>query len=520
MKNVIILTDFSDAIMTTRIGGPYKVAHILRELGIRVTVINWLHMWSYKDLIKFLDQLIDNDTLFIGVHNLYYKDIEGQEITNPDTHVRLKAVYPGALIPHGKALDEEFFHWLKQRNQTLVLGGPTANDRDINQRFDYILSGYTEKSLVNFVDHLTTGAKLTHSYRSLFGPTIVQDINTQEKFDYASTVMKWHDDDCVLPGETLNIEIARGCIFKCSFCYYPMIGKKKFDYIRHQKIIRDELVDNYQRFGVTRYVFTDETFNDSKHKIQLIEEIAQELPFQLEYFAWARLDLIMKNPDTIEMLARSGLRYAHYGIETLNPRSGKAIGKNFTEKKVTDTLNMITDRSQGQIRNHGTFIIGLPHSSKEEIRDLYQKLESGAVPCSSFNFFGLRIFKPSAPAQSEFTKTYAQHGYWELLPNDPIWGEQVQELAQQSPDTLPWANKYMNYFEAVELQHELEKDANRFRHLIPTAELSIASLGLDRSQWYNKKFNEMDWHYIRTIKVQRFHDYQKLMYSRLLSNAH
>lgn len=520
MKNVIILTDFSDAIMTTRIGGPYKVAYILRELGIQVTVINWLHMWKYDDLLNFLDQLINKDTLFVGVHNLYYKDIEGQEITNPDAHVQLKSIYPGALIPHGKSLDQAFFNWLKDRNQTLVLGGPTANDRNINHRFDYILTGYTEKSLINFVEHLTNGTPLIDSYRSLFGPTIVQDINTQEKFDYASTVMKWHNDDCILPGETLNIEIARGCIFKCSFCYYPMIGKKKFDYIRHQEIIRNELLDNYQRFGVTRYVFTDETFNDSKHKIQLIEEIATALPFQLEYFAWARLDLIMKNPETIEMLARSGLRYAHYGIETLNPRSGKTIGKNFTEKKVIDTLNKITDLSRGQIRNHGTFIIGLPHSSKDEIRDLYQKLKTGVVPLSSFNFFGLRIFKPTAVAQSEFTKTYAQHGYWELLPDDPIWGDQVRNLAKQSPDTLPWANKYMNYFEAVELQHELEKDANSFRHLIPTTELSIASLGLDSEQWYNKKFSEIDWHYIRKVKLQRFQEYQKLLSNQVLPLHH
>lgn len=518
MKNVVLLTDFTDPVMLTRISGPYKVAHILRNLDIQVTVVNWLHMWNYQDLLIFLDQIINKDTLFVGVHNLYYKDISGQDIQNPNTHIHLSTIQPGSLIPHSKELDNDFFNWLKSRNQTLVLGGPTAIDQSTNRRFDYILKDYTEKSLVNFVDYLNQKAPLKRSYRSIFGPVIVQDINSEEKFEYASSHMRWDDRDGILPQETLNIEIARGCIFKCAFCSYPMIGKKKFDYIRHEEIISNELLDNYKRFGTTRYVFTDETFNDSKHKIQIINRIAQDLPFQLEYFAWARLDLITKNPDTIKMLAQSGLRYAHYGIETLNSKSGKTIGKNFTEKNVVNTLNMINELSDGQIRNHGTFIIGLPHSSLDEINDLYQKLESGEIPLSSFNFFALKIFKTSAPVHSEFTKTYARYGYWELMPDDPQWGDQVKALAQSDPYTLPWANNYMNYFQATELQRRLERDANRFRHLIPTTELSIASMGLSREQWYNKKFTDIDWQMIRKIKIQQFQKYQQLLYKQCLQH--
>mgnify|MGYP003345900214 CR=1 FL=1 len=49
-KNVIILTDYPDPVSLIRIYGPYKVALDLRQLGLDVTVVNFLHMWSYKEL--------------------------------------------------------------------------------------------------------------------------------------------------------------------------------------------------------------------------------------------------------------------------------------------------------------------------------------------------------------------------------------------------------------------------------------------------------------------------------------
>jgi radical SAM superfamily enzyme YgiQ (UPF0313 family) len=54
---------------------------------------------------------------------------------------------------------------------------------------------------------------------------------------------------------------SRGCVRKCTYCdierYWP-----KFRY-RSGQNIADEIIDNYERFGITRFYFTDSLVNGS-----------------------------------------------------------------------------------------------------------------------------------------------------------------------------------------------------------------------------------------------------------------
>ena len=76
----------------------------------------------------------------------------------------------------------------------------------------------------------------------------------------------WREDFNVLPGESLPIEMARGCIFKCKFCNYPLIGKRKGTYIRDMNEIRDELIETWETKQVDTFYITDDTFNDDNDK--------------------------------------------------------------------------------------------------------------------------------------------------------------------------------------------------------------------------------------------------------------
>ena len=60
----------------------------------------------------------------------------------------------------------------------------------------------------------------------------------------------------------LPLEVARGCIFKCNFCSFPLNGKGKGEAIRDFSYIRDELIENYELYGIEDYWLTDDTFND------------------------------------------------------------------------------------------------------------------------------------------------------------------------------------------------------------------------------------------------------------------
>ena len=59
----------------------------------------------------------------------------------------------------------------------------------------------------------------------------------------------------------------------------------------------------------------------------MIHRISKSLPFELEYVAYLRIDLLAANPEMITLLPESGLRSAFFGIETFQVQGAKAIGK-------------------------------------------------------------------------------------------------------------------------------------------------------------------------------------------------
>ena len=122
--------------------------------------------------------------------------------------------------------------------------------------------------------------------------SLSRQIEIRPKFDIQNFVKVYSNDDYIQPYETLSIEISRGCIFKCKFCQFPLTGRKKGTNIRSENDIRTELIQNYERFGIKKYYFSDDTLNESLDKVQMIYRISKSLPFELEYIAYIRIDLL------------------------------------------------------------------------------------------------------------------------------------------------------------------------------------------------------------------------------------
>lgn len=503
--NVIILADFTDTIMFSKTVGPYKVAHELRLAGYEVAVIHHLHGFSYNELIDALSKIVNEKTLFIGFNTFFMKKMPG--LINVDTHFTYDPKEPGMMLPHGRAYNKNFKDQLRKLNPNLkfVLGGPDANDVEYNKDFDYQVIGYGDQSMINLANHLAHGEKLQKSLKSIFGPIIIND-SKAENFDFVNSTLEYKPYDAVLPGETLVIEISRGCIFRCDFCSYPLNGKKKLDYLKNEELLYKEFLRNYEQFGVSRYMFSDDTFNDSTEKVDMMLRISKRLPFKLEYWAYIRLDLLGARIEMLPKLYESGLRSAFFGIETFNYKTGSAIGKGQKKETQIETLWYIK-KHYPDIHMDGSFIFGLPHESVESCKETAKFLLSDESPLDSFNvspFWLAAEPKILAGFTSLIESNLGKYGY---------------RVKGKRNNFLIWENDHMDFFQAEKMANEIEElgFANGKKKTCGQVTYMQAGIGVsvDFIRQMNADTTSKNWKKVILLKLKRLKEYKSKLYKEL-----
>lgn len=128
---------------------------------------------------------------------------------------------------------------------------------------------------------------------------------------------------------------SRGCVRKCTYCdverYWP-----KYRY-RSGQSIANEIIDNYERFGVTRFYFTDSLVNGSLKVFSDFTDKLASYNFK-EPINWSG-QFIFRSQKTIPRdhfatMAASGAEILYVGIETGSDRVRKEMGKNFTNEDI------------------------------------------------------------------------------------------------------------------------------------------------------------------------------------------
>jgi hypothetical protein len=507
--NIILLTDITDPIMLSKLFGVSKVACELRNAGFEVAVINHLHIFSIDELKHMLSQMVNENTLFVGTSPFVYKNISLQvdlDFTHNKGGVGYGPKEWGSFLPHGLHYNSEIKSLVNGINPNckFVLGGPDAQDREYARDYDYVVIGYADNSIIDLARHLEQNTPLSNSRKSLFGPVIVDD-REAIGYDFANSVMRYESHDVIIPGETLMTEIARGCIFQCGFCSYPLNGKKKLDFVKNEEVLYAEFMDNYNRWGVTRYVFVDDTYNDSEQKVEMMHRLSKRLPFELEYWASMRVDLLAAHPHHIDLLYESGCRGYMFGVETLNEETGKIIGKGSNRERVVNAINTIKERYGNKVMLHGSFIFGLPKESITSMRETANRCISGDIKLDSYVFHAFRLMHPGNSYTSKFDKDPDKYGY--RLLGDVKAGNR-----------LVWENDYTNYFECEELTKEfMELSAYKTmsNKINGSSTFWFAGMGFDMEFTANKNVSEINWQAVEIRKKQLARRYKNQLYKEL-----
>jgi len=338
-----------------RYAGPYRLATELRANQYSTKVVVGAGYYSKETLIEMLDRCIDNKTLVLGISTTFMVDYAARSTANDENSL----CFPNRAIENINAV---ICHYkTKFPNLKVVLGGPSCRKKNIDPEFvDLYVEGYADNLLVDYVKDVDKQRPIFS--KQFFNKKPFYSNPLSADFKFRDSKIIFEDEDNIIYGETLPLEISRGCIFKCKFCSFPLKGRSSRDnsFIKTTHNLKEELERNYDMFGTTKYIFCDDTFNDSVPKMEALYEMISSLPFSIEFAAYIRLDLLYAHQDTIDLLKKMGLRGAFFGIETLDETSKKNIGKGQSPDKTLRAMELVNQKWKDEISVTCSFIYGLP----------------------------------------------------------------------------------------------------------------------------------------------------------------
>lgn len=389
--NVIFLNSVY-SVLPQRSIGPYLLKHYLKKRGYSSQVIDYCQDFEPSELLSYIERFITSETICLAVSSTFWYD-ETQYYYTYDAGI------PFNIYDCLKLFKEKY------PNIKVLLGG--AHSSYIKKRIepvDAVFIGESEDTLPEVLDYWHKGTEQP--------PHVINPIT--KKITYKDPIRKthniehcdfqWEDNDCVIWGETLPLETSRGCIFKCRFCAYPHLGKSKFDYLKSNDRIKEHLINNKERYGVTRYIMLDDTFNDSEFKIDGFLDMLRTLDFTIEYSAYIRADLVQRYAGSAEKLFETGLRGAFFGLESIHPLASQIVGKGWSGRDgKTFIPKLVNDIWNKKVNTMSGLIVGLPGETRE---DLIQTLKWVNENNLNVIFFPLQVTNNlgDRPFLSEFER--------------------------------------------------------------------------------------------------------------------
>lgn len=512
--DVILITDMSGKVYHSRPLGAYRLATELRKHNYSVKVIDWFGEWLNEadqfDLL--LKKIIGPNTLFIGFSAVFFSINKNLPIVEKKNYYQdwFFVEHP-SLWPKPVAHLNSFVTDLRKKypHVKLVAGGIndfTKQDQwqAMKNNMDFIVHGLSDSTVIELADHLRFGNKLKYNLSGSKAKLIEYDI-LGKSFNFKDSQVIYQPEDDVIWGETLTLETSRGCLFKCDFCSYPLIGRKKGDpdYHKAELSIAEELERNYKEHGTTKYMFVDDTFNETTGKIEQVLRARDKAKVNIEFCCYLRADLLDRFPQQIQLLKNLGIRTSYMGIESLNLESAKAIGKGTHTDKIKKVIYEAYDAWKDQAVIHGSFIIGLPGDNLETLDKWIPWVKQIDNPIGSLSLSYLNIFKNNW--SSAIAKNPEKYGYTVF-----------DEYAPTAKSSLEWENKHWTSKEAREYVVALTNELWDSGRMKPGGWelMGLLSMGYDFNYLKNTSIKDLDFDDIKKRKNDSWQKHMKVTMQR------
>lgn len=373
---------------------PHRVATFLRMNDWDAEVIDFTAFWKLEELQELVRSRTSNKTVMFCFGTAF-------------------------LNPWSPYLND-FISWLKTEYPTvpIVVGGNNAMVTPA-EGVDYWVDSYGENAVLSLCKHLigTLGERLKTDI-TIPNKKVIRGLHHYPSAPLENYLVDYEDRDFMMPWECPQIETARGCMFSCSYCNFPIIGQAKDVSVSKEEFKR-QMQTGYEKWGIVNWRVMDETFNDRPEKLQKYAEAVDELGYHPWICGFARGDLVVKHREHWDTYIRLGFLGHSMGIETFNREAGKLVRKGMDPDKLKEGLlefQEYTDiHAPRRYRANIQMICGIPGESVESWNDSLQWLNTHwRRQSASAHILEVPDYDETLTNQSKFTKELVSNGLVKL----------------------------------------------------------------------------------------------------------
>ena len=155
---------------------------------------------------------------------------------------------------------------------------------------------------------------------------------------------------------------SRGCPFNCIFCSSSLQFGKRWRAHSKERVI-EELRILHHDYGVREVEFLDDTFTlDRRRAREISKDIVRE-GLDISWTASSRVNTF--DLETGKEMRRAGAHTIYFGIESGSQKTLDMIGKGIT---IEQSISAVKSAKKAKLRTLGSFIIGFPDETEDDIR--------------------------------------------------------------------------------------------------------------------------------------------------------
>jgi len=228
--------------------------------------------------------------------------------------------------------------------------------------------------------------------------------------------------------QMLLLETARGCVFKCKFCYYPKSYDKQ--YYLAPDLVRAALRHAHER-GAKEVFLLDPTLNQRKDFADFLRLLGEEnRGHAFSYFGELRAEGV--TPETARLLRAANFTEVEVGLQSIDPDAMRLMDRKNNLKAFERGIRAMRDEG---IRVKVDLIVGLPGDTSESVMRSFRYLRDGDL-YSDVQVFNLAILPGTAFRQEahELGLRFQPRPPYYLLETPTLKRTQLFELMHQAQE--------------------------------------------------------------------------------------